>query len=167
MTTTEQDNGLIQCRTEIREDGSDPHMASQDNMIQPELARRLWEIGVVQPNPTYSHSSTAEPMSSPLQQTPNSGPIFPSPARNPVLTALEARDRLQREVEEEFQSLGLSNSQGRRFLQASMIRDILVMREKGASEAHIENRFNLRKGVLKRLGPRGLYEAAGGAEPAP
>lgn len=142
-------------------------MSSPDNMIQPGLAQRLREIGVVQPNPTYSHTSTAEPMSSPLQQTPNSGPIFPSPARNPVLNALEARERLQREAEEEFENLGLSNSQGRRFLQAGMIRDILVMREKGASEAQIENRFNLKRGILKRLGPRGLYEAAGGAEPAP
>lgn len=142
-------------------------MSSPDNMIQPELARRLREIGVVQPNPTYSHSSTASPMSPPLQQTPNSGPVFPSPAKNPVLAALEARERLQREAEEEFENLGLSSSQGRTFLQAGMVRDILVMREKGASEAQIENRFNLRQGVLKKLGPRGLYEAAGGAEPAP
>lgn len=135
-------------------------------MIPPDLAQRLREIGVVQPNPTYSHTSTAVPMSPPLEQTSNSGPIFPSPANNPVLNALEARERVQREAEEELESLGVSNSQGRRFLQAGMVRDILMMREKGASEAQIENRFHLRKGVLRRLGPRGLYEPAGGAEPA-
>lgn len=147
-------------------------MASPDATIQPALAQRLREMGVVQPNPTYSPSSTASSSSSspsPMhQQTPenNSGPIFPPSSSNPVLAALEARARVQREAEEEFENLGLSNSQGRRFLAAGMVRDILVMREKGASQAQIENRFNLRKGVMQSLEPKGLYKPAGGAEPA-
>lgn len=106
-------------------------------------------------------------MSPPRQQAQPDGPIYPSPSSNPVLAALEARERLQREADEEFENLGLSSSQGRRFLQAGMVRDVLVMRARGASEAEIENRFNLKRGVLKTLGPRGLYEPAGGAEPAP
>lgn len=145
-------------------------MASPDATIQPALAQRLREIGAVQPNPTYSPSSTASSSPSFTQEMPshhNSGPVFPPSSSNPVLAALEARARVQREAEEEFESLGLSNSEGRRFLAAGMVRDILVMREKGASEAQIENRFNLRKGVVRSLGPRGLYRPAGGAEPAP
>lgn len=142
-------------------------MSSPNDAIQPGLAQRLRDIGVVQPNPTYSPSSTASPMSSPLRQTANSGPIFPSPSKNPVLSALEARDRLQREAEEDFESMGQSGFQGRRFLYAGMVRDILVMRERGATEAEIENRFNLKKGLLKRLGPKQLYKSTSGGEPIP
>lgn len=146
-------------------------MSSPDNMIQPELAKRLREIGVVQPNPTYSHSSTAatspsQPLSQ-LQQTGHSGPIFPDASRNVVLSALEARRRVQHEAEQEIENLGLSSSQGRKFLHAGMIRDALVMREKGASDAAIENRLNLQKGVVKRLGPLHLYKPAVGGEPIP
>lgn len=168
---------FISCRlanyskTAIREDGYDPHMSSPDNMIQPDLAKRLREIGVVQPNPTYSHSSTATtPSSHPnsqLEQTEHSGPIFPAASQNAVLSALEARRRVQREAEEEFENLGLSSSQGRNFLHAGMIRDILVMRERGANETAIENRFNLKRGVVKRLGPPHLYKPAVGGEPLP
>ncbi|KAJ4414036.1 hypothetical protein N0V82_008153 [Gnomoniopsis sp. IMI 355080] len=155
----------------IREDGYDPHMSSPDSMIQPDLAKRLREIGVVQPNPTYSHSSTATTSSSQpqsqLQRTGNSGPIFPAASQNAVLSALEARRRVQHEAEVEFENLGLSSSQGRNFLHAGMIRDILVMRERGANEAAIENRFNLKRGVVKKLGPPHLYRPAAGGEPLP
>ncbi|KUI70415.1 hypothetical protein VM1G_05790 [Cytospora mali] len=153
-----------------RQDATDPHTASPDTMIHPEYAQRLRDIGIVQPNPTYSSSSTVSPSppsppspSSPLQQADNSGPIFPSPSSNLVLAALEARERLQQEADEEFESLGLSDSQGRRFLTSGMIRDVLVMRDRGASEEEIENRFNLRKGVVRKLGPRSLFQPVGGA----
>lgn len=140
----------------IREDG-------RDNTIRPDYAQRLRELGVVQPNPTYSPSSTASTTTtSPLQQADNSGPVFPSPSNNTVLAALEARGRIQREADEEFESLGVSGSQGRTFLTSGMIRDVLVMRERGASEEEIEHRFNLGRGVVKRLGPRGLYQPLDG-----
>lgn len=142
--------------------------SAQENSLQPGLAERLRQIGVVQPNPTYSPSSTASPTSSqPGTQQPHggSGPIFPSPSNNAVLSALEARERLSREAEEEFESLGLSSSQGRRFLTSGMIRDVLVMRERGARDEEIENRFNLRRGVVRRLGPRGMVQPVGGPAP--
>lgn len=141
--------------------------------LQPGLAERLRQIGVVQPNPTYSPSSTASPTttttsSQSLQEHGGGGggaPVFPSPSNNAVLSALEARERLSREAEEEFESLGLSGGQGRRFLTSGMIRDVLVMRERGASDGEIENRFNLRRGVVRRLGPRGLVQPVGGPAP--
>lgn len=146
-------------------------MSSPENMIQPDLAKRLRKIGVVQPNPTYSHSSTAttSPVQSPSQLQPNgnSGPVFPATSQNSVLSALEARRRIEHEAEEEFESLGLSSSEGRQYLHAGMIRDVLVMRERGASQAAIENRFNLKKRVLEKLGPRQLYKPAFGSEPNP
>lgn len=143
-------------------------MASpSETNLQPGLAQRLRQIGVVQPNPTYSPSSTASPTSSgePASAGGAPGPVFPSPSNNAVLSALEARERLSREAEEEFESLGLSSGNGRRFLTSGMIRDVLVMRERGASDADIENRFNLRSGVVKRLGPRGMFQPVGGPAP--
>ncbi|KAJ0122768.1 hypothetical protein J7T55_003284 [Diaporthe amygdali] len=148
----------------ILQDGTDPHMTSREHMLQPGLAERLRQIGVVQPNPTYSPSSTASPSSQP-QEAGRSGPVFPSPSSNAVLSALEARERLAREAEEEFESLGLSSGQGRRFLTSGMIRDVLVMRERGAGEEDIEHRFNLRRGVVRKLGPRGLFQPVGGPAP--
>lgn len=97
-------------------------------------------------------------MSSPLQESKNSAPIFPSPSNNLVLSALEARERLQQEADQEFENLGVSSSQGRRFLHAGMIRDVLVMRERGAKAHEVETRFNLKKGVLDSLGSKGLYK---------
>lgn len=138
--------------------------------LQPGLAERLRQIGVVQPNPTYSPSSTASPTTTSSSQPATThehsgGPVFPSPSNNAVLSALEARERLAREAEEEFESLGLSSGQGRRFLTSGMIRDVLVMRERGASDGEIENRFNLRRGVVRRLGPKGLVQPVGGPAP--
>jgi hypothetical protein len=136
--------------------------------LQPGLAQRLRQIGVVQPNPTYSPSSTASPTSSQEaygRRGGTTGPIFPSPSNNAVLSALEARERISREAEEEFENLGVSGGQGRRFLTSGMIRDVLVMRERGAPEEDIEHRFNLRKGVVRRLGPRGVIQPLGGAAP--
>lgn len=135
-------------------------------MISPDFARRLGQIGVVQPNPTFSPSSTASPsmLTAPsLQQTHNSGPIFPSPSNNLVLSALEARERLEYEADQEFHNLGTSSSQGRRFLPASLIRDVLVMRERGATDQEVQHRFNLKNGVLNSLGPQDLYKPAGAA----
>lgn len=146
---------------------------SPGDSLQPGLAERLRQIGVVQPNPTFSPSSTASPTSSqPATQEPGGGggggvdgPVFPSPSNNAVLSALEARERLSREAEEEFEGLGLSGGQGRRFLTSGMIRDVLVMRERGASDADIEHRFNLRRGVVRKLGPRSLFQPVGGPAP--
>lgn len=142
-----------------------------ENSLQPGLAERLRQIGVVQPNPTYSPSSTASPTTSSPHEPYGSGgrgtggPVFPSPSNNPVLSALEARERLSREAEEEFESLGVSGGQGRRFLTSGMIRDVLVMRERGARDEEIEHRFNLKKGVVRRLGPRDMVQPLGGPSP--
>lgn len=79
-----------------------------------------------------------------------------------MLSALAARTRIQEEADEEIENLGRD---GRRYLHAGMIRDALVMRERGVPEDMIQHRLNLKGGVLGRLGPRGLYKPTGGAVP--
>jgi hypothetical protein len=75
---------------------------------------------------------------------------------------LTARSRLAQEAEEEFENLGRKSSPGRSFLDVVTIRQVLMMRDeqrKGAEE--IERTLGLRKGVVKKLGPRGLFSGAG------
>ncbi|KAJ9132991.1 hypothetical protein NKR23_g11029 [Pleurostoma richardsiae] len=141
----------------VRADGLDPQMPES---IDAAYASRLMQMGAVQPNPLYSPSSTASPMA-PQQHV--DGPAYPSPSSNPTLGALEARRRLEREAETEFEEMGRSGSQGRQLLNVGTIRSILVMRERGARPEDIEARFNLRRGVVERLGPRGLVTPLGGA----
>lgn len=142
----------------IRADSIDPQLPETMN---PAFSDRLKQLGVAQPNPTYSPSSIASQMSG--NQT--SGSKFPSASKNPTLSALQARDRFQKEADEEFGNMGRSGSQGRQYLDIGTIRNILVMRERGASPEDIETRFNLRSGVVNRLGARGLVKPLGGAAP--
>lgn len=129
-------------------------------MIQPDLAARLRQIGVVQPNPTFSPSSTADPIPSPPpphhQGSSSSGPVFPSTSSNPVLSALEARRQIEQAAE-----LDMEQHTARRFLNATTIHRALALRERGASLAQIEERLRLKKGVLAALGPEGLYKPVG------
>ena len=67
---------------------------------------------------------------------------------------LRARERLQQEAEIEFAKTGRGGA-GRRFLDVSMIRQILVMRDdRGLSEEEIEKDMGLAKGAVRSLGAR-------------
>jgi hypothetical protein len=75
---------------------------------------------------------------------------------------LTARYRLAEEAELEFSNIGRKGREGRQFLDVVTIRQILVLRdEKGLGEGEIEERLGLRKGVVGRLGGKGLVEASG------
>jgi hypothetical protein len=75
---------------------------------------------------------------------------------------LAARSRIAREAEEEFENLGRRGSPGRSFLDVVTIRQVLMMRdEQGKGAEEIERTLGLRKGVVGKLGPRGLYTGAG------
>ena len=132
------------------------------------FSRRLRQMGVAQPNPTFSPSSTAAPgprSPPPQQQREVPGPSYPAPASNATLSVLAARRTLQDRADEEFDHMGRSTDRGREFLDVATIRDILVMRARGADPATIEARLNLRAGVVKRLGPPGLVSVVGGGAP--
>ena len=64
---------------------------------------------------------------------------------------------MQEEVDEEMAGVGRRGFEGRRFADANTVRRILQMRDAGgASDAEIETRFGLRKGVVAKLGKKGV-----------
>ena len=136
-------------------DASDPDLG---------LAARLSQLGPVVPNPTQSNSSTFNHSKSSVQFQPSastpSQSVFPNERQNPAVSLLTARYRLAEEAELEFSNTGRKGSEGRQFLDVVTIRQILVLREEeGLGSGEIERRLGLRKGVVDRLGKRGLVEA--------
>lgn len=75
---------------------------------------------------------------------------------------LTARYRLAADAEKEFENTGRKGAKGREFLDVTTLRQVLVMRGRGMSEVQIEETLELGKGVVRRLGGRGVVEAAGG-----
>ena len=69
---------------------------------------------------------------------------------------LRARERLQQEADTEFAKTGRGDG-GRRFLDVSTIRQVLVMRDdKAMGEEQIEKNLGLAKGVVRGLGAKGV-----------
>jgi len=70
---------------------------------------------------------------------------------------LKARERLQQEAEAEFANTSGDGGGGRRFLDVSTIRQILVLRdEKGMGGGDIEKSLGLGEGVVGALGQKGV-----------
>ncbi|KAF9876965.1 hypothetical protein CkaCkLH20_05811 [Colletotrichum karsti] len=138
---------------DIVQDSVDP------NNVTDEFSSRLRQMGVVQPNPTFSPTSTAGPAPH-AAAIQNPGPLFPPTSRNTTLGTLEARRILQQRADEEFEGLGRSGSEGRSLLDLNTIVQMHLMRDKGHSPAEIEERLNLRKGLLEKLGRRGITSVA-------
>ncbi|KAK0668232.1 hypothetical protein QBC41DRAFT_124025 [Cercophora samala] len=118
-----------------------------------DFASRLQQMGVVQPNPTYSPSSIASPLvdASGISQS-ISGPMFPSARNNPTLGALENRRRLEAQAKSEMEDWGKSTHQGKELLDIGTIKKIFVLSEQGESEQAIEKQLGLKKGVVSKLG---------------
>ncbi|KIH88254.1 hypothetical protein SPBR_07755 [Sporothrix brasiliensis 5110] len=151
------------------------------------FADRLRQMGIVQPNPTFSPSSTAGPVQLPTtgsrptggaevrghdddmlrliarnrQQYVQSPATAPRP--NTTLSVLDARRRIQDLAAADDEDMAES---GREFLSALTLRDTLVLRSRGVDPAVIEKRLRLKGGVVARLGPRGLVEALHAADSA-
>ncbi|KAE9580208.1 hypothetical protein CGCF415_v007070 [Colletotrichum fructicola] len=127
--------------------------------VSEEFSSRLRQMGVVQPNPTYSATSTAS-LPAHAAAISNPGPLFPPTSRNATLATLEARRALQQRAEEEFESMGRSGNDGRTLLDLNTIVQMHLMREKGHSSAQIEERLNLKKGIVEKLGRPGITSPA-------
>ncbi|ROT36319.1 hypothetical protein SODALDRAFT_335420 [Sodiomyces alkalinus F11] len=183
----------LKASTSKTKENNIPDAPSTD--ITADFSRRLREMGIVKPQPTYSptsrvnlhpssSSSTSQttppaPPAPPQQQqrqqqgrddppaphildAPTRGtgraapPVYPSPSSNPTLAALEARRALQGRADAEFDMMGRRGSPGREFLDLNTIVQMHFLREKGVPDREIERRFDLREGVVGRLGPRGV-----------
>ena len=125
------------CQKAIDLDGRDPDFAAS-----------LRTIGPVTPNPTYSPSSTFSRQPAPT--------VFP-PATNPALLVFSARQRITKAAEQEAEAMGKMDFQGREFLDALTIRQVLAMRDRqGLGEREIERVLRLKGGVVGKLGERGV-----------
>lgn len=192
-----------------QENSSNP--TSHDDPLSaadPSLAAHLRKLGPVTPFPTRSNTSTFNSSSSspPASTTASAAAAraadsviigndaFTPPTSamnqairrtNPALTVLEARERLAQEAEEE--SDGSVRTNGRRFVNVGMLRDIVELRGRmgdaygdekeeadevgtGGSgrrslstgrleDAEIEKRFGLKNDILAKLGRRGIVES--------
>lgn len=132
----------------IKRDGADP---DPNPMTNAAFNQRLKQMGVATPNPTLSNSSTASSYPGFPEQKPGA-PSFPPSPQNPTLNALEARQRLQERAEAEYEN----RSQGSEFLDVGTLTQVLIMQGRGVPHADIEKRFRLKKGVVDRLGPKGV-----------
>ena len=129
--------------------------------ITPDFADRLRKMGIAQPNPTFSPSSIASPFpdASGIRQS-FSTPQFPSSSSNATLGVLEVRRRLEARAKRELENMGKSTDKGREFLDIGTVKQMLVLRQGGASAADIETRLRLKPGVVARLGPPGMVAPA-------
>ncbi|KAH6657774.1 hypothetical protein BKA67DRAFT_532964 [Truncatella angustata] len=141
----------------ILADGADPDRYPNPNpSVNPAFSQRLKQMGVATPNPTLSNSSTAFP-APPTSGSSPLGPKFPAARQNQTLNALEARKRLQEEVE-----LQLENPSGLRdFADAGTLRQALIMRRRGLAASDVEKRLRLSSGVVARIESGGVITPLG------
>jgi hypothetical protein len=141
----------------IRADSIDPNRPE----FSADFASRLQKMGIVQPNPTYSPSSIASPFTdaSGIKQSVST-PQFPSSSSNATLGVLEVRRQLEARARDELDNMGKSTDKGREFLDIATVKQILVLRQGGASASDIETRLRLKAGVVARLGPQGVVAPA-------
>lgn len=121
-----------------------------------EFSRRLNQMGIVQPNPTYSPSSTAvqHPDAPPAF---NAGPVFPSSRNNVTLAVLEARKQLQQLADEDMEAINEAGKQAvRRFLDMRTLIDAIQLLDRGLSTAEVEKKLSLQPKLLSKLGRQGI-----------
>ena len=128
------------------------NLAINRDSFDPQLGAALRAIGPVQPSPTQSNSSTAQAQPAFDHGIGSLQPIFPDPRNNPALLVLEARKKLSEQADAEVEQYGRRGFQGRRFLDVTTIRQIIVMRDQqGMKETDIESQLELHPGVVAKL----------------
>ncbi|KAK3984380.1 hypothetical protein QBC44DRAFT_375243 [Cladorrhinum sp. PSN332] len=143
----------------IKQDSINPDRPPE--FLSADFADRLKQMGIAEPNPTYSPSSIAQPLvdASGISQS-ISKPSFPSAANNATLSVLEARRQLERQAQEEMENFGTSRDKGREFINVSVVKQILALRERGEPTSRIEKHLNLKPGLVARLGQKGVVTPA-------
>ena len=121
----------------------------------PDFAASLRGIGPVSPAPTLSNSSTFAQRGDSVQT------VFPR-AANPALLVVTARQKIAKAAEREVELVGRPGFAGREYLDALTIRQALSMRDRqGLPAGEIERLLRLKKGVVDRLGQKGVVSEVG------
>ncbi|RCI11897.1 hypothetical protein L249_4202 [Ophiocordyceps polyrhachis-furcata BCC 54312] len=135
--------------TSAAQDGSAGKTSCEDTIKHTtEFATRLRDIGIAQPvsiSISRLEAATLRP---------------PSSRDNATLSVLKARQAAQLRANDESGDVGLVQVRGRQFVHLGFILDALQMRSGGTSNSIIEERLGLRTGIMAKLGPRGLFDAA-------
>lgn len=139
------------------------YVAPQADSIDPDympggFSKRLNDMGVVTPNPTFSPSSRAG--GPPLEHVDMpAGPMFPPSRRNPTLSVLESRRALQKLADEDLEDMNrLGNKAARRFMDTRTLVDALELMGRGQNPRDVERRFGLKEGLLDKLGKSNVVE---------
>ena len=118
----------------------------------PTFAASLRSLGAVDSSFGQPSHSSNPPSTNPSMATSNPAPQI---LHNAALDVLSARSRINTEAEEEFLMLGRKGYQGRRYLDAVTIRQIISMRDENRMSAEsIERDLGLRRGIVDKLGGR-------------
>ncbi|KAE8158975.1 Oligosaccharyltransferase subunit Ribophorin II-domain-containing protein [Aspergillus tamarii] len=124
----------------------------------PDFAATLRGIGPVSPAPTLSNSST---FASGAQRGDSVQTVFPQ-AANPALLVVTARQKIAKAAEREVELVGRPGFTGREYLDALTIRQALSMRDRqGMPSGEIERLLRLKRGVVDRLGKKGVVSEVG------
>ncbi|KAL2076015.1 hypothetical protein VTL71DRAFT_958 [Oculimacula yallundae] len=140
------------------------HSTSTSSFADPSLSASQFQPSKSNPMQTIFPSSQGPPHSRSSGSGSGSGSEdyglggSGASGSNPAVSLLTARYRLASEAEIEFAQTGKSTAAvGRQFLDVLTLRQILVLRdEKGVNEGEIERELGLRRGVVGRLGRKGV-----------
>lgn len=133
----------------------------------PQFSSKLRALGPAMPVAHARPQDSAFPTSSqpPLGQQAGGQIIFPgsggqSNVMNPAIVVVNARERIGKVWEEERDALGRGSFAGRTMLNAGELADIIQMRDDGMVDGDIEKDMRLSRGLVGRLGVRGVVANA-------
>ena len=124
----------------------------------PIYASQLRSLGAVDPKPMLSPSPIAVEDGAVAPQAPPPN-FFPDPLKNPAVTLLNRRQKLQEEADQEWENVGRKGFAGRKFIDVGTLRQAITLRDKQQkSPGEIETALRLQNGMIGKLGPKGLVE---------
>ena len=134
-------------------DGRDPQFGSKLRALGPAMP-------VTRARPQNSEVPTSSQPIAELQGGARN--VFPSAGRssavtNPAIVVVNARERLGKAWEEERDALGRGSFAGRTMLSAGELAEVIRLRDEGILDGEIEQRMRLNRGLVGRLGIRGVF----------
>lgn len=136
-------------------DGRDPQFGSKLRALGPAVA-----VADAVPGEAAFPMNSQPPVGQQGQNT------FPSKGRgtggaiNPAIVVVQARERIGKVWQAERDALGRGSFAGRTLLGAGEIADVIRMRDEGSKGEEIEKKMRLNKGLVEKLGVRGVVANA-------